>query len=105
MTIDDDSGGCHEFTKFVEIFKNCKNVKKLVIESNERNLKENFEDFLPFMTQLEEIKLDCDDYEINERIIAIHESCLGLKKLRVKLAHLQAARIIFNGSDVICESF
>lgn len=57
------------------------------------------------MTHLEEIQLNCDDFEMSKRFLAIRESNFILKKLKVNAEFLNMAKEIFKGSDVICESF
>ncbi|KAG5669013.1 hypothetical protein PVAND_016916 [Polypedilum vanderplanki] len=94
----------HEFQNFVNLYKNCKNIKRLTIETKESKLSELLKEFLPIMTQLEEFKLVCDDFDINKRLEVISENCLSLKVLKIKKEHLENARRIFNDfNDLIFE--
>jgi hypothetical protein len=93
-----------EFPNFIGLYKNCKNVRKLTVESNEGTLSELLREFLPLMTQLEELTLNCNEFEINERLQAVRESCLGLSKLWVKQEQVEMARVVFeNAVDLVIE--
>ncbi|KAG5669017.1 hypothetical protein PVAND_016919 [Polypedilum vanderplanki] len=104
LKIVDNSDGCHELPKFVCIYKACRNVKKLIVESNEENLCENLREFLPFMTQLEEIELNYNNTHIQEKLQAIRDNCLTLKMLKIRNEQIEIARRIFENSNINIET-
>jgi hypothetical protein len=87
-----------EFPNFIGLYKNCKNVRRLTVESNEGTLSELLREFLPLMTQLEELTLNCNEFEINERLQAVRESCFGLSRLWMKQEQVEMARVVFEGA-------
>jgi hypothetical protein len=103
LKIVDHSGGSHELPKFIGLYKNCRNIKKLTVESSERDSVQNFRDFLPFMTQLEEFYMDTNNIGVDEKLQAIRDVCLNLKMLKVKEEQTDRARTIFDGCDVAIE--
>ncbi|KAG5669016.1 hypothetical protein PVAND_016918 [Polypedilum vanderplanki] len=103
LKIVDLSSGYHLLPKFICIYKCCQNVKKLKIESNEVELAQNLREFLPFMTQLEEIELDTHNFEIIEKLQAIYDCCLDLKIIKIRKQQKEMTEIIFNDTNIKIE--
>lgn len=64
---------------FIELFKNCLNVKKLTLNSSDEDSSKFLIEVLPFMMQLEEIQLSVELTE--EKMQIIRENCPSIKNV------------------------
>lgn len=85
---------------FLGLFKNMKNLRKLSLITQDRNINTLLEEFLPNMPKLEEIYITSVAPKATERLQIIKIFVLNLKKLSVASDLVDDAKKIFNESFV-----
>lgn len=73
LKVTDHSGYCNEFPKFSGLYKNCRNIRKLTLETSSRDFEAVLGDVLPHLVELNEIHLTFKMTEHIERIL--REKC------------------------------
>lgn len=85
---------------YLGLFKNMKNLRKLSLITQDRNINTLLEEFLPNMPKLEEIYITSVAPRATERLQIIKIFVLNLKKLSVASDLVDDAKKIFNESFV-----
>ena len=86
---------------YLGLIKNFRNLKRIKIESQDRNINVLLQEFLPRMNRLVEIHMDSKAPRVEERFEIIRNFVTDLKILSVAPEHAQIAKNFFgNGVDV-----
>lgn len=83
------------------LFRNFRNIKRIKIQSPDRNINVLLQEFLPVMINLSEIYIDSKAPREDERLNIIRNHVPNLTKLWVDAEYVQQAKNLFgNGVDV-----
>lgn len=80
---------------FLGLLKNLKNIKKLILKTQDLNINLILKECLPKMTRLEEIFLTSTNPSSSERFKIIKKLSPKLKKLIIDAQHVTEAKQIF----------
>ena len=89
----DRSGYRRIFGVYLGLMKNFRNIKRIRIETQDRNINVLLQEFLPQMSQLTEISLDSKAPRVDERFQIIRNYVPQLKSLSV------AQELVANAKD------
>jgi len=99
LEVMDRSGYRRIFGVYLGLMKNFRNIKKIKLETQDRNINVLLQEFLPQMTQLTEISLDSKAPRVEERFEIIRNYVPELKTLSVAQEFVANAKSFF-GNDV-----
>ena len=95
----DISAPRHIFGVFLGLYKNLRNIKKLILKTQDHNINVLLDEFLPNMKKLSEIYISSTDRRYAERFRLIKTFVPNLKKLSIPQQFVKEARQSFD-SDV-----
>ena len=87
---------------FLGMFKNMRNLRKLSLKTEDRNINTLLGEFLRCMPKLEEIYLTSTTPRATERLNLIKSFVPNLRKLCVAPQFVEEAKIIFGSSVDVC---
>ena len=99
LDILDHSGSyCHP-SKFIGLYKNCRNITRLSLRTDNTNVNDILKECLSYFTNLNEIYLTTGKEKSKDRLKTIKNLAPNLKKLSVSKEVVKDAKKMF-GSDV-----
>ena len=96
--VDDNSKYRGTLGVFLSLFKNMKNLRKLSLKTQDRNINTLLGEFLQYMPKLEEIYLTSKAPRATERLQIIKANVRFICKLSVAPEYVDEARKIFGSS-------
>ena len=88
---------------FLGLFKNIRNIRKLILRTQDRNINVLLEEFLPHMSQLNEIYLTSTAPRATERFLIIKSFVPNLIKISVAPQYVEEAKLIFGVNVFVAE--
>jgi len=84
-------------TKFIGMYKNCRNITRFSLRTDNINVNDILEECLSYFTNLNEIYLTAGSNKSNDRLKIIRNLAPNLKKLTVSKDVVQDAKKMFRG--------
>lgn len=90
------------FGVFLGLMNNLRNIKKLTLKTQDRNINTLLGEFLPKMPNLEELYIDSIAPRFKERFRVINNTSHKLKKIIIDPSYIDEASTIFHSTVNIC---